>query len=153
MDEVPPFFPPDGGCYNGASCPVGKNRRQGSCPGPFSKEIKGVGAFRNEALWHWESHFDGAYETIESGGAVMNACWVLDRAPAGFIKKPKPQEGGGCLWDYAATACLYEELGAMVSDCVGNTLDLNSRDSLFMNREGVLYASHHEISKRLQNAV
>lgn len=115
--------------------------------------IKGVGAFRNEELWHWEPSFDGSYETIESGGAVMNACWVLDRAPAGFIKKPKSQEGGGCLWDYAATACLYEELGAVVSDSVGNRLDLNSRISLFMNRKGVLYASHCEISERLQNSV
>jgi 3'(2'), 5'-bisphosphate nucleotidase/myo-inositol-1(or 4)-monophosphatase len=115
--------------------------------------IKGVGAFRNEERWHWESNFDGSYETIESGGAVMNACWVLDRAPAGFIKKPKSQEGGGCLWDYSATACLYEELGAVVSDSVGNRLDLNSPISLFMNRKGVLYASHCEISERLQNSV
>lgn len=114
--------------------------------------IKGVGAFRNEERWHWQPTFNGSYETIKSGGAVMNACWVLDRAPAGFIKKPKSQEGGGCLWDYAATACLYEALGAVVSDSAGNPLDLNSRTSLFMNREGVLYASDREISQRLQNS-
>ena len=78
------------------------------------------------------------------------ACWVLENAPACFVKRPKIQEGGGCLWDYAATACLFEEAGAAVSDSHGNSLDLNSRDSVFMNQTGVLYASHREIAEELQ---
>ncbi len=55
------------------------------------------------------------------------------------------EEGGGSLWDYAATACLFEEMGSFARDSFGEILDLNSRDSLFMNRKGVLFASHKEI--------
>jgi len=112
--------------------------------------IKGLGTFRNENIWDWKPNFKGSYETIHCGGAVMNACWVLENAPACFVKRPKIQEGGGCLWDYAATACLFEGLGAVVSDSYGNALNLNSKDSVFMNHRGVLYASHREISNELQ---
>ena len=108
--------------------------------------IKGLGTFRNEKAWDWKPKFNGSYETIDCGSAVMNACWVLENAPACFVKRPKIQEGGGCLWDYAATACLFEEAGAVVSDSHGNSLDLNSRDSVFMNQKGVLYASHQKIA-------
>jgi fructose-1,6-bisphosphatase/inositol monophosphatase family enzyme len=76
-----------------------------------------------------------------TGGAVMNALWVLERAPACYFKFPKPQEGGGSLWDYAATACIYREFGAWCSDCDGRPLDLNRADSTFMNHRGVLFAS------------
>ena len=112
--------------------------------------VKGLGIFRNEQAWDWKPKFNESYEKIHDGGSVLNACWVLENAPAYFVKRPKVQEGGGCLWDYAATACLFEEVGAMVSDSHGNSLDLNSRDSVFMNHIGVLYASHPEISEELQ---
>ncbi len=108
--------------------------------------VKGLGIFRDETVWDWRPNFDGSYETIYCRGAVLNACWVLEHAPACFVKRPKVQEGGGCLWDYAATACLFEEAGAVVSDSHGNRLDLNSRDSVFMNQTGIFYASHQEIA-------
>ncbi|MDB0031533.1 inositol monophosphatase, partial [Opitutales bacterium] len=63
------------------------------------------------------------------GGAVINACHSLESAPGCHFKFSKPQEGGGSIWDYAATACLYEEAGAEVSDVHGNPLDLNRQDS------------------------
>ena len=113
--------------------------------------IKGLGIFRNEKAWDWKPNFNGTYEEIHCGGAVMNACWVLENAPAYFVKRPKIQEGGGCLWDYAATVCLFEEAGAMVSDSHGNSLDLNSSDSVFMNHTGVFYASHREIAEELKS--
>ena len=113
--------------------------------------VKGLGTFRNQKTWDWKPNFNGSYETIDCGGAVMNACWVLESAPACFLKKPKIQEGGGCLWDYAATACLFEEAGAVVSDSHGNPLDLNRRDSVFMNQTGVLYASHRAIAEEVQS--
>ena len=46
------------------------------------------------------------------GGAVLNACQVLEHPPALYFKRPKKQPGGGSLWDFAATACLFEEAGA-----------------------------------------
>lgn len=90
---------------------------------------------------------------IHYGGAVMNACYALDRAPACHFKFPKRQDGGGSLWDYAATACLYQEAGAVVSDAFGNSLDLNRSDSTFMNHRGALYATDAGLAMRVQEIV
>lgn len=87
--------------------------------------------------------------TILHGGAVMNACCVLEHAPACYFKLPKPENGGGCLWDYAATTCLFTEAGAVVSDIHGKPLDLNRADSVFMNHRGVLYASDPHIARKI----
>jgi len=88
---------------------------------------------------------------IQHGGAAMNACWVLEKMPACYFKFPKPQTGGGCLWDYAATACLFLETGASASDIYGEPLDLNRPDSTFMNHRGVIFASHRAIARRVMN--
>ncbi|MDA9260628.1 hypothetical protein N9P58_02050 [Puniceicoccaceae bacterium] len=88
-------------------------------------------------------------ETTLTGGAVMNALWVLEHAPACYFKFPKPQAGGGSLWDYAATACIYAELGAWCSDVAGQRLDLNRADSTFMNHRGVLVASDRSLGQAL----
>ncbi|MFT5387775.1 MAG: fructose-1,6-bisphosphatase/inositol monophosphatase family enzyme [Lysobacterales bacterium] len=111
--------------------------------------IDGMGAFRNERPWHLEQDDSKSSTTIDLGGAVMNACWVLERSPASFNKKPKSEDGGGCLWDYAATACLFKEMGAWVSDSFGNPLDLNREDSTYMNHKGFVFASNSEIAKLL----
>ncbi|MCX7745318.1 MAG: inositol monophosphatase [Clostridia bacterium] len=87
------------------------------------------------------------FEFIKHGGAVMNACWVLENHPACYFKFPKKETGGGCLWDFAATSCLFIECGAVVSDIYGNPLDLNRVESSYMNHKGVLYASNREIAK------
>lgn len=81
------------------------------------------------------------------GGAVMNACWVLEHPPAIYFKRPKPQQGGGCLWDFAATACLFQELGAVATDFHGRSLDLNQNDSLYMNKKGVSYSTVPDVAK------
>ena len=92
---------------------------------------------------------NGDLETNLTGGAVMNALWVLERAPGCYFKFTKAQEGGGSLWDYAATACIYAELSAWCSDFEGRPLDLNRADSTFMNHRGVLYASDRELGRML----
>ena len=84
------------------------------------------------------------------GGAVINACHALENAPGCHFKFAKPQEGGGSLWDYAATACLYEEAGAVVSDVHGDPLDLNRPDSTFMNHRGVVYATDRNLAQRIR---
>lgn len=86
---------------------------------------------------------------INHGGAVMNACWVPEKAPALYFKLPKPEAGGGSLWDFAATACLLSELGAPAGDCSGGPLDLNRPDSTFMNHRGVLFASAGELAEEV----
>ena len=81
----------------------------------------------------------------EGAGAVINAIKVIEQAPACYFKLPKPQPGGGSLWDFAATACIFNELGAFVSDANNQTLDLNRKDSTFMNHRGVIYASNESL--------
>jgi fructose-1,6-bisphosphatase/inositol monophosphatase family enzyme len=89
---------------------------------------------------------------IDSGGAVMNACGVLELALLGkkavFMKHPKQELGGGCIWDYAATSCIYKECGLWVSDAFGKELFLNSKETLYFNKTGVLFASDALIAKQ-----
>lgn len=89
-------------------------------------------------------------EATQFGGAVINACHALERSPGCHFKFPKPQEGGGSLWDYAATASLYEEAGAVVGDVFGAPLDLNRPDSTFMNHRGALYATDEALATRIR---
>ncbi len=84
-------------------------------------------------------------------GAVLNACWVIDRAPGCYFKIPKPQRGGGSLWDFAATACIAQEAGAYGRSLDGSPLDLNRSDSTFMNHKGVLYVSDKLLAAKLKD--
>lgn len=77
---------------------------------------------------------------IKHGGAAMNAIWVLEQAPALYLKYPKIEKGGGSVWDYAATHCIFEALGFVSTDFYGNPLKLNE-ESIFMNQKGVVYRS------------
>ncbi len=92
-----------------------------------------------EAVAAYEG-FSGV-DVIAGAGAVFNACQVLEDGPACYFKKPKSKNGGGSLWDFAATACLFEEAGLYVRDFEGRPLDLNRTESTFMNHRGVCYAS------------
>lgn len=83
------------------------------------------------------------------GGAALNACQALTEAPACYFKFPKPDKGGGSVWDYAATACLFQEAGAPVSDIHGKALVLNPDGSTFMNHCGVLYGSDQAVVDRV----
>ncbi|MEM6722944.1 MAG: inositol monophosphatase family protein [Bacteroidota bacterium] len=78
-------------------------------------------------------------QEIAGGGAVYNAIQVLENGPACMLKFPKKTNGGGSLWDYAATACLFQELGLSATNFNGGPLDLNRKESTFMNHEGILF--------------
>lgn len=78
---------------------------------------------------------------IAGAGAVLNGMLVLENGPACMFKFPKNESGGGSIWDYAATACIYQELGLPATNFVGGRLDLNRKESTFMNHEGVFYAN------------
>ncbi len=85
-------------------------------------------------------------EIVAVGGAVMNAIWTIEKAPACYFKFPKVGLGGGSLWDFAATACIFAELGACtVSDIQGRPLDLNRKDATFMNHRGIVFASEESL--------
>lgn len=80
-------------------------------------------------------------EIVYRVGAVMNACGILEDANIFYFKVPRVGDVGGSLWDYAATACLYNEAGAVASDVFGQAMELNRVGSTFMNHRGLLYAS------------
>lgn len=75
----------------------------------------------------------------QGGGSVLNAITVLKNPPSCMIKHPKKEIGGGSLWDYAATACLFHELGYRATNFEGEPLDLNRAGSTFMHHEGVYF--------------
>lgn len=100
---------------------------------PRSAEIERILAKQVEKLG-----LNGVQE-IDGAGAVLNAIRVLEHGPACFLKFPKKEQGGGSIWDYAATACIYQELGLLATNFAGGKLNLNRRDGAFMNPEGVFY--------------
>lgn len=85
---------------------------------------------------------------ITRGGAVMNAIWVLENRPACYFKLPKKALGGGSLWDFAATSCIYGELNALVSDIHGKHLNLN-QEILYMNQSGVIYCTDRSVQETI----
>jgi 3'(2'), 5'-bisphosphate nucleotidase/myo-inositol-1(or 4)-monophosphatase len=97
-----------------------------------------------------ESGYQG-FKSIFYGGSVMNACLVLENTPACYFKLPKPEKGGGCLWDYAATVCIFHEMGAIASDMYGKAIELNRPDSTFLNHKGVLFTTDKDIAKKMIN--
>ncbi|BCE00538.1 3'(2'),5'-bisphosphate nucleotidase CysQ family protein [Marinicellulosiphila megalodicopiae] len=78
---------------------------------------------------------------ILQGGAVMNAIWCIEHAPACYVKYPKKTEGGGSIWDYAAATCIYNELKLNATDFYRQPLNLNKKGSAFMNEQGVIMST------------
>jgi len=89
-------------------------------------------------------------QVFQQGGAAMNACWALENSPACYFKCPKSEEGGGSLWDFAATAAIFNELSAVASDFYGQALELNRKDSTFMNHRGVIFATDQALATNIQ---
>ncbi len=86
-----------------------------------------------------------------AGGAVMNAIMSLLEPFGAYLKQPKSSVGGGSLWDFAATACIYSAAGAQITDAFGSPLKLNRQDTLFMNGTGVCFATNKKISNLMQS--
>jgi len=108
----------------------------------YDKTISSLTAFAQDS-----GYTDISYMT--QGGAAMNACWVIENAPAYYLKYPKKEQGGGSIWDYAATACIFTEIGAHVSDIYGTPLPLNNPNTTFMNQCGILYSSEKKFAEEI----
>ncbi len=91
----------------------------------------------------------GVVNTIQHGGAVMNALWVAEQQPACYFKYPKKTTGGGSFWDYAATTCILQEVGIQVTDMYGDPLALNSAESTFLNQKGIAIFSDKRLRETL----
>lgn len=102
---------------------------------PRTDEIKKMLTKKVETL-----NLKGTKE-IDGAGAVLNGILVLENGPACMLKLPKKEKGGGCIWDFAATACIYHELGLPATDYKGGRLDLNKNHGTYMNHKGVLFTN------------
>lgn len=78
---------------------------------------------------------------MAGAGSVLNAILVLENGPACMLKHPKKESGGGSIWDFAATACIYQELDLPATNFERGRLDLNRKEGAFMNHEGVFYGN------------
>ena len=78
---------------------------------------------------------------IHGGGSVLNAMYVLENGPACMLKLPKKEQGGGSIWDFAASACIFNELCVKATDFHGQPLDLNKKENTFMNSKGIFYSN------------
>ncbi|MBC75943.1 MAG: hypothetical protein CME64_07995 [Halobacteriovoraceae bacterium] len=81
------------------------------------------------------------YEIHFGAGAVMNCISCIEDAPAKYIKFPKVSKGGGSIWDFAAASLIVNEAGGSATDYYGAPLDLNRKDSTYLNHRGVLISS------------
>ncbi|MBB6463755.1 3'(2'),5'-bisphosphate nucleotidase CysQ family protein [Flammeovirga kamogawensis] len=85
-------------------------------------------------------------QIISHGGAAMNAIWVLENAPSCYFKFPKKVNGGGSIWDYAASCCLFITLNLIATDSYGQPIQLNQKNT-FMNAKGIHYSTESDTLK------
>lgn len=78
---------------------------------------------------------------LAGAGAVLNGIFVIENGPACMLKLPKKESGGGSIWDFAATACIFHELGLPATNFEVGRLDLNRNGGTFMNHEGVFFTN------------
>lgn len=78
---------------------------------------------------------------IAGAGSVLNGILVLENGPALMLKLPKKEHGGGSIWDFAAIACIFQELGLPATNFDGEKLDLNKSGGAFMNHQGIYFAN------------
>ena len=76
-------------------------------------------------------------------GGVRNALGVMSSDIGLYFKLPKLRNGGGSIWDYAATRLFFQEMTLPVFTTSGQRLHLNDPMTTFMNKSGILYATEH----------
>jgi 3'-phosphoadenosine 5'-phosphosulfate (PAPS) 3'-phosphatase len=88
--------------------------------------------------------YEAGFKEMEiktGGGAVMNAIYVLENSPSCYFKLPKETRGGGSFWDYGSTCCIFNEMSAVACDFHKSPLNLNKKDSVYMNENGVIFCT------------
>ncbi len=108
----------------------------------FDKVVEGLKSMLSEEGF-------GRVNQLVQAGAVMNAIWTIENAPACYFKFPKPTAGGGSIWDYAATNCIFNELKLPATNILGKPLNLNRPETTFMNQDGALYTSEPKLAEKI----
>jgi len=96
--------------------------------------------------WARGKGFTGINRFTDAGG-VLSAIEALRSPPATYFKPPRVKTGGGSAWDFAATACIYNELGAYARDFSGSPFFFNPPGSTYMHHCGVMFASSDDIAE------
>jgi 3'(2'), 5'-bisphosphate nucleotidase/myo-inositol-1(or 4)-monophosphatase len=79
----------------------------------------------------------------------MNTCNILEEHNSYYFKYPSKGNSGGSIWDFAATACLFNEAGAIACDIFGQPLELNRIGSTYANHRGSLYAGQQKLANQV----
>ncbi len=87
--------------------------------------------------------------SITGCGAVVNAIKVMNAPKGCYFKLPAERHGGGCIWDFAATALFFSELGLVSTYYDGSPFYFNRPDSIYFNDTGVMYATEIGIAESL----
>ena len=83
----------------------------------------------------------------------MNAIATLSNSNYCYFKFARSDDGGGSIWDYAATACLFHEAKAVACNSYGNPMELNRPGSTFMNHKGIIYTSSKPLADAIINFI
>jgi 3'-phosphoadenosine 5'-phosphosulfate (PAPS) 3'-phosphatase len=105
----------------------------------FNELTQYISNWANKEKFSTIQYYDGY-------GAVCNALAVMQSNAGFYFKLAKKQQGGGSIWDFAATSLFFEELNLNVSDNFGKPLHLNNPDTTFMNDSGILYTTDKNLS-------
>lgn len=92
---------------------------------------------------------NGSSIELATGGVIM-AIKVLEDPNYCYFKYPRKGNAGGSLWDYPASVCLFNELGAIATDIYGNSLELNRAVSTYMNHRGILFAAEEILAQQIR---
>ncbi|BDD04809.1 inositol monophosphatase family protein [Aureibacter tunicatorum] len=81
------------------------------------------------------------------GGAVLSAMHVLNTPNSIFVKFPKEETGGGCIWDYAASVFLFNKNNISPVNFDDLPIHLNPSESLYYNEKGVIFSNSYKLKK------
>lgn len=95
------------------------------------------------------ANFTGCRElkVTSHAGAAMNACWMLENINSLYFAVPKKENGGGNLWDFAASSLIVSEAGGIAGDFFGGPIELNRKDSTYLNHCGIFMTPSMKIKE------
>lgn len=87
------------------------------------------------------------------GSPVHKGCYtVAGGVPALYLGLPRAKKGVS-LWDLAGIAPIVTGAGGFVSDCYGEPLELNRKESIYAHHKGFLFCSHEVVAKATLKAL
>ena len=82
-------------------------------------------------------------------GAVIKVIQILGNTNYCYFKYPRTDNGGGSLWDYAASSCLVNEAGLVACDMQGQHPELNRAGNTDMDHRGVVFTASSQLAEQI----